>query len=120
MTPEDLIEGSIVLIFWSTIPALLGPSAFNTAFFFQQVHFAEVKGWDHLQLVSYFPIYSILSVIVMFVSGMALDRFGTVRLLPFYQLPMVFAFACFSLAQSPEVVARLDLYQRIARGKTSK
>jgi len=92
-------------LFWFMIPALLGPSAFGTAFFFQQAYFAEVKGWEHLQLVSYFPIYSVLSVGVMFASGMALDRFGTVRLLPFYQLPMVLAFVCFSLAQSPEVVA---------------
>jgi len=92
-------------LFWFMIPALLGPSAFNTAFFFQQAHFAEIKGWEHLQLVSYFPIYAVLSVIVMFISGMALDRFGTVRLLPFYQLPMVFAFACFSLAQTPAMVA---------------
>jgi MFS family permease len=27
-------------LFWFMIPALLGPSAFNTAFFFQQAHFA--------------------------------------------------------------------------------
>ena len=92
-------------LFWFMVPALLGPSAFNTAFFFQQAHFAEIKGWEHLQLVSYFPIYAILSVVVMFISGIALDRFGTARLLPFYQLPMVFAFACFSLAQTPAIVA---------------
>jgi len=92
-------------LFWFMIPALLGPSAFSTAFFFQQAHFAEIKGLEHLQLVSYFPIYAILSVVVMFISGIALDRFGSARLLPYYQLPMVFAFACFSLAQSPEVIA---------------
>jgi len=91
-------------LFWFMIPALLGPSAFNTAFFFQQAHFAEIKGWEHLQLVSYFPIYAILSVVSMFVSGIALDRFGAARLLPFYQLPMVIAFACFSLAQTPAIV----------------
>jgi len=101
-TRKDMLRHPL---FWFMIPALLGPSAFNTAFFFQQAYFAEIKGWDHLQLVSYFPIYSILSVVAMFVSGMALDRFGTVRLLPYYQLPMVLAFACFSVAQSPALVA---------------
>jgi len=98
---KDLLKHPL---FWFMIPALLGPSAFNTAFFFQQAHFAEIKGWEHLQLVSYFPIYAVLSVVVMFISGIALDRFGTARLLPFYQLPMVFAFACFSLAQTPAIV----------------
>jgi MFS family permease len=58
-----------------------------------------------LQLVSYFPIYSILTVIVMFMSGLALDRFGTARLIPFIQLPMVLAFGCFAVAQSPATVA---------------
>lgn len=99
---KDLLKHPL---FWLMIPALLGPSAFSTAFFFQQAHFAEIKGWEHLQLVSYFPIYAILSVVVMFTSGIALDRFGTARLLPFYQLPMVFAFACFSLAQTPAIIA---------------
>lgn len=92
-------------LFWFMIPALLGPSAFNTAFFFQQAHFAQIKGWDHLQLVSYFPLYSVLSVIAVFISGMALDRYGTARLIPFYQLPMVVAFGCFAIAQSTLVFA---------------
>ena len=92
-------------LFWFMIPALLGPSAFNTAFFFQQAHFAEIKGWAHLDLVALFPIYAVLSVVSMFLSGIALDRFGTVRLLPFYQLPMVAAFTCFALAHSPLMVA---------------
>lgn len=30
--------------FWFMVPALLGPAAFNTAFFLHQVHFADVKG----------------------------------------------------------------------------
>ena len=106
-------------LFWFMIPALLGPSAFNTAFFFQQATFAEIKGLDHLQLVAYFPIYTILSVIVMFVSGMALDRFGTVRLLPFYQLPMVLAFACFSLAQSPATIALGLAFLAVTSGANS-
>jgi len=103
-------------LFWFMIPALLGPSAFNTAFFFQQAHFAQIKGWEHLQLVSYFPIYSVLSVIVMFISGVALDRFGSARLLPFYQLPMVLAFACFALAQSPQVIALGLVFLAITSG----
>ena len=88
-------------LFWFMVPALLGPSAFNTAFFFQQVHFAEVKGWAHLELVALFPIYTAISVAAMVVSGWLLDRFGTARLIPFYQLPMVAAFVCFAYAGSP-------------------
>jgi MFS family permease len=87
-------------LFWFMVPALLGPSAFNTAFFFQQVHFAEVKGWAHLDLVVLFPIYTAASVTAMLVSGSLLDRFGTPRLIPWSQLPMVVGFLCFALGQS--------------------
>ncbi|WP_323763784.1 MFS transporter [Marinovum sp.] len=88
-------------LFWFMIPALLGPPAFNTAFFFQQVHYAEIKGWAHLDLVALFPIYTAISVGAMIVSGWLLDRLGTARLMPFYQIPMVAAFICFAYATSP-------------------
>lgn len=87
-------------LFWFMVPALLGPSAFNTAFFFHQVHFAEVKGWTHLTLVALFPVYTVMGIGAMLLSGWALDRFGTPRLIPFYQLPMVLAFAIFSVGTS--------------------
>lgn len=88
-------------LFWFMIPALLGPPAFNTAFFFQQVHYAETKGWAHLELVALFPVYTAISVVAMIASGWLLDRWGTARLIPFYQLPMVAAFVCFAFATSP-------------------
>ncbi|EAP77983.1 MFS transporter [Roseovarius nubinhibens] len=85
-------------LFWLMIPALLGPSAFNTAFFFHQVHFAEIKQLSHLQLVAYFPFYTGVSIVAMIASGWALDRFGTARLMPFMQLPMVVGFTLFATA----------------------
>lgn len=83
-------------LFWLMVPALLGPAAFNTAFFFHQVHYAELTGLSHLTLVSFFPIYTILSVLAMIGSGWALDRIGTPRLIPFCQIPMILAFVAFS------------------------
>ena len=87
-------------LFWCMVPALLGPSAFSTAFFFQQVHFAEIKDWQHMTLVSFFPFFTASSVLMMVISGWALDRFGTARLIGFYQLPMICAFLCFAFADS--------------------
>ena len=85
-------------LFWFMVPALLGPSAFNTAFFFQQVYFAELKGWAHIALVALFPVYTAVSIAALVGSGVLLDRLGTARLMPFYQLPMVLAFIVFALA----------------------
>ena len=87
-------------LFWFMVPALLGPAAFNTAFFFQQVHFAEVKGWQHIELVALFPIYTAAAVAAMVLSGWLLDRFGTARLIPWFQLPMVIGFTLFAQGQT--------------------
>lgn len=88
-------------LFWCMVPAVLGPSAFNTAFFFHQVHVAEVKDLEHLVFVSFFPLYTAVGIASMVLSGWALDRLGTARLTPFYQLPMVAAFLIFGLTHSP-------------------
>jgi MFS family permease len=87
-------------LFWTLIPAILGPSAFVTALFFHQVHLAEVKGWSHIQLVSLFPVYTVAGIVAMLTTGWALDRFGTTRLMPFFMLPFVIAFLSFALGNS--------------------
>jgi len=88
-------------LFWFMVPALLGPSAFHTAFFFHQVYFSEIKGWAHVELVAFFPIYTAMAIGAMIGSGWALDRFGAARLVPYYQLPLVAGFIAFSLATGP-------------------
>jgi len=85
-------------LFWLMLPAIMGPAAFNTAFFFHQVHLAEVKGLAHVELVALFPAYTLMSIGAMLVAGWGLDRVGTGRLMPFSQLPMVAAFTVFALA----------------------
>ena len=85
-------------LFWFMVPAILGPGAFNTAFFFHQVHFAEVKGISHVALVAMFPIYTLLSTGFMMVAGFLIDRFGPVRLISFVQLPIAVGFLVFAFA----------------------
>ena len=75
-------------LFWFVVPTILGPSAWSTAFFFQQVHLAETKGWRHIELVALFPVYTATAVLAMLGSGWLIDRMGSVRLMPFYLIPM--------------------------------
>jgi MFS family permease len=88
-------------LFWFMVPALLGPAAFNTAFFFQQVHYAQIKGWAHVDLVALFPLYTGLAIVWMMLSGWGLDKLGASRLMPGFQLPMVLAFLIFAQATGP-------------------
>lgn len=78
--------------FWLIMPSIVMQSAFVTAFFFQQVHFADVKGWSHLQLVTLFPMFSIAGIVFTLVTGWAIDRFGAVRLMPFIQPALIVGF----------------------------
>ncbi|UWR02941.1 MFS transporter [Ruegeria conchae] len=87
-------------LFWFMTPAILAPSAFITAFFFHQVHLAEIKGWPHIQLVALFPVFTGVSILSMFAAGWALDKWGTTRMMPYYQLPMAIGFAILSVSTS--------------------
>ena len=91
-------------LFWFMIPALLGPPTFNTAFFFHQVHYTEINGFSHIYLVALFPIYTSLVVLSMMISGWALDKFGTERMLPIFLLPMAVGFTIFGFAPSLTIV----------------
>lgn len=79
-------------IFWAMAPAVMSFSGFGTAFWFHQVHFAEIKGWSHLALVSVFPLGTITLFLSTLAYGWLVDRVGAVRLLPFYLIPYVIAF----------------------------
>ena len=87
-------------LFWLVMPAALGPATFGTAFFFQQVHLAEVKGWEHVHLVALFPVYTAVAVATTLSSGAVIDRVGTARLLPVFLLPMGAGFLLLSVVQS--------------------
>lgn len=87
-------------LFWCAMPAILGPPAFVTALFFQQVHLAEVKGWTHVELVSLFPLYTAAGIAGLLTAGWAIDRFGTDRLMPLVQLPLACGFVIFAVTDS--------------------
>ncbi|MDN5787644.1 MFS transporter [Pseudorhodobacter sp.] len=85
-------------LFWSLTPALMLFPAFGTAFWFHQVHFAAIKGWNHLSLVAVFPLGTVTFGVFTVIYGWAIDRFGAVRLLPIYLLPLVAGFSLHAYA----------------------
>lgn len=87
-------------VLWLMLPAMMGPAAWNTAFFFQQVPLAEAKGWAHVSLVSLFPMFTATSVTFLLVAGGIVDRIGSRRLAGLYLLPLVLGYIVFALAQT--------------------
>lgn len=92
-------------VFWLMVPALLGPAAWNTAFFFHQTHLAEAKGWAHVTLVSLFPIFTATSVTFMLIAGWLVDKIGSTRLAALYLVPLVAGYLVFAQAQAVPVGA---------------
>lgn len=92
-------------LFWFVLPSILGPPAFSTALFFQQVHLAEVKGWSHVSLVAIFPMFTLVATVFMLLSGWVIDRIGTVRLMPFFQIPIAIGFLVLAQANSLAIAA---------------
>ena len=106
-------------LFWLMVPSILAPSAWSTAFFFQQVHLAQTKGWTHVQLVALFPLYTAVSVAAMLASGWVIDRVGTARLMPVYQLPMAAGFVVIGLTEGLGIAAMGMALMAVAHGANS-
>lgn len=89
-TRSEVIRHPLI---WLLLPMLLGPPAWGTVLFFQQVHLANVKGWSHAGFVALFPLFTLASVATTLISGWAIDRFGAIRLISGYMLPFAAGFA---------------------------
>ena len=87
-------------LFWLMVPALLGPPAWSTALFFQQVHLAEVKGWALVDFVALMPLFTAATVAATLASGWAIDRFGTGRVVAVFVLPFAAAFLVLGAART--------------------
>ena len=106
-------------LFWAMIPAVMSFSGFGTAFWFHQVHFAEIKGWSHLALVAVFPLGTLALSLSTIGYGWAIDRFGATRLLPIYLIPLVAAFILHWYAPSLGWTALAVILMGIAGGGQS-
>jgi MFS family permease len=96
-TRRDMLRDPL---FWLLMPMLLGPPAWGTSLFFQQVHIAEVKGWPLVEYLALFPLLIAVSVSSTLVSGQLIDRFGSARLAVVYLIPYILAFLVIGFAES--------------------
>lgn len=87
-------------LFYMLIPLILGPAAWGTALFFQQVHLTEVKGWSLAGFVALMPVFTVSSIIFIFITGWAIDRFGVKWILPFQIVPFGVSFLVMAYADT--------------------
>jgi MFS family permease len=96
-TRADLLSHPL---FYLLIPLIVGPAAWGTALFFQQVHLTEVKGWSLASFVALMPIYTLSTIAFTFITGWAVDRFGVKWIVPFQMLPFAVSFWILAFADT--------------------
>lgn len=106
-------------LFWFLLPVLMAMPAFGTAFFFQQVHLCDTKGWAHVEFVALIPIYTGTALVSMMVSGWAIDRWGSWWLMAGFALPFAAAFALLGAAQGLGAVLVVFVLFGISSGITA-
>ena len=78
-------------LFWIVLTGLLAMPALSTAIFFHQTHLVAAKGWSLVTFASFFPVLAGTAVGSSLLTGMAVDRIGAWRILPFLLVPFTFA-----------------------------
>ncbi|HCY55840.1 MAG TPA: MFS transporter, partial [Oceanicaulis sp.] len=78
-------------VFYLLLTGVLAPPFIGTTIFFHQGHFIGLRGYDPLVFASAFPLMAVTTIIFGFVCGALIDRFGTVRILPFFLVPLAIA-----------------------------
>lgn len=106
-------------LFWIAALGVASPSMFVTAYFFQQVHLTEIKGWQLTQFVALIPLYSIASLGATFAFGALADRFGTARIFPVAMLPTALAFSLASMGETLWAAAAAFLFIGMMQGGVS-
>ncbi|MGB7334871.1 MAG: MFS transporter [Salaquimonas sp.] len=87
-------------LFWLLCLGVLAPAFIGTTIFFHQAYLLEIRGWPPEAFASAFIVMACMTILFGLISGFLVDRFGSLRVLPFYFLPL--ALACFSLASINE------------------
>jgi MFS family permease len=74
--------------FYLFAPGLMSQPLMFTGFIFHQVHLVESKNWSLTGWAALFSIYALVSVATKLVTGVAVDRYGAIRMVPLVALPM--------------------------------
>ena len=86
--------------FYLFAPGLMSQPLMFTGFIFHQVHLVESKNWSLSGWAALFSIYALVSVATKLVTGIAVDRYGAIRMVPLVALPMGAGLVILSLTSS--------------------
>lgn len=93
VTQRDWTRGEVLRdpLFWPVLAVFLAPPFIGTTIFFHQVYMVELRGWTLEMFAGSFFLLSIASLTAMLVTGVLVDRFSSVAVMPFMLLPLIAA-----------------------------
>ena len=89
------------LKFYTMLPGLLAPAFIITGIVVNQSFIIESKGWGEYAIAKAFMLYSILTVLTLFISGMLIDKFTSRKLLPFLNIPLLLSLITLMTLKQP-------------------
>ncbi len=88
-------------LFWMLMPGILASSFVVTGIFFNQIEIVREKGWELTGFAGWFAAHAASTIAFTFITGWAVDRFGSVRVMPLFLVPLVVALAILGLSSHP-------------------
>lgn len=92
-TARDWTRSEVMRDPWlyALLVGVLAPPFIGTTVFFHQDYLVELRGYDPVAFAGAFPIMAATTLTFALISGHLIDRFGAVRLLPMFLLPLAFS-----------------------------
>jgi MFS family permease len=120
-TARDWTRGEVIRdpTLYLLLAGTLAPSFIGTVILFHQAYLIALRGYDPLAFSAAFPIMSVTTIVFGFVSGHLIDRFGALRLLPFFLVPLAVASAAVAVIEPVWGVYVFMLLLGVSSGFTS-
>jgi MFS family permease len=98
-TASDWTRGEVLRdpFLYFLLCGTLAPSFIGTTILFHQGYLIELRDYDPLAFAASFPLMASSTIVFGLVCGHLIDRFGALRLLPFFLAPLAVASAAVAL-----------------------
>lgn len=120
-TARDWTRGEVLRdpVLYLLLAGTLAPAFIATVIFFHQGYLIELRGYDPLVFAAAFPVMSVTTIVFGFVGGYLIDRFGALRLLPLFLVPLGIASAAVALVTPAWGIYVFMLLLGVSNGFTS-
>ena len=110
---SDVLKSSY---FYLILAAVLAPPFILTGIFFHSYHLMTIKGWSIEIYALTMPVFSILLMIFVLLSGWAVDKWSAKDLTKFFLLPLAFGSVILAYGKSEATMVIFMMFAGITSG----